>query len=83
MKKIVVEIEGMEYALHYQKEIGDKHHTIIVEPLPLKQKTIVQVVAETWGMTEEKFKQNYPEHIPIYDAIEQRLQAIEQKLEGK
>ena len=63
--------------------MSNDDNVIILRPLPPKQKTIVQVAAKTWKMTEDEFKRAYPEHIRIYDHIEQRLQAIERKLEGK
>jgi hypothetical protein len=63
--------------------MSNDDNVIILRPLPPKPKTMVQVAAEVIGRTEEEYRNGYDKTCMIWDAIEQRLQAIEKKLEGK
>ncbi|TXH17364.1 MAG: hypothetical protein E6R03_04115 [Hyphomicrobiaceae bacterium] len=83
MKTVV--IDGVEYLLTSATICPhDKEITYIgYKPLPPKPKTIVQVAAEATDMSEEDYRTVLCVDAAIYDAIEQRLQAIEKKLEDK
>lgn len=82
MKIVVIDDVECELLGRYTCGLDGAEHLTVRRILP-KKKTMVQVAAETWKMTEDEFKRAYPEHIRIYDYIEQRLQALERKLEGK
>ena len=82
--KIVV-IDGVEYE-EVEREESWRENTqyIAYRPLPPKPKTIVQVAAEKGSMTENQFRTIHTDtYLAAIDHIEQRLQALERKLEGK
>lgn len=77
MKTVV--IDGEEYEV----VTSDECPLMYLVPLPPKPKTIVQVAAEAGGYAENKYREEFKVSCASMDAIEQRLQAIERKLEGK
>lgn len=79
--KIVV-IDGVEYE-EVEREESWRENTqyIAYRPLPPKPKTIVQVAAEEAHLSEVGFRKAYSH--AAWDYIEQRLQALERKLEWK
>ncbi len=81
MKTVV--IDGVEYEEVRREGSFLEGWLLAYQPLPPKPKTIVQVAAEAGGESENKYSNAHPERWKVYDAIEQRLQAIERKLEGK
>jgi hypothetical protein len=84
MKTVV--IDGVKYRPGRFEMHEDGGISIRVYPLPPKQKTIVQVAAEEFGgnLDEDEYRKcTYPATLAAFDYIEQRLQAIEKKLEGK
>lgn len=77
-----VEYEELEDPCTFSSSYGD--FVLYLRPLPPKTKTIVQVAAEALAISEERFRETYQTGVIVLaDAIEQRLQAIEKKLEGK
>jgi hypothetical protein len=75
-------MDGIEYeVLDWVDGFMTDDDVIILRPVKAKPKTIVQMAAEAWGSSEEEFRTH--KGWEVYDAIEQRLQALEKKLEGK
>lgn len=80
--KIVV-IDGVEYEFSDNGVVPPGFSIVAIRPLPPKQKTIVKVAANATMMSEEKYRYEYENTCAIWDYIEQRLQALEKKVEGK
>jgi hypothetical protein len=82
-----VTIDGVEY--EEIEDLGDFSSlngdiTLYLRPTPPKPKTIVQVAAEIVDCNERELRQYIGRFsCAVHDAIEQRLQAIEKKLEEK
>jgi hypothetical protein len=82
MKTVV--IDGVEYEeVKREKSWRENTQYIAYRTLPPKPKTIVQVAADVMGYTADRYSATYEVAAAAYDYIEQRLQAIERKLEGK
>lgn len=82
MKTVIidgVEYEDLEDPCRVNSMNGDV--VLYLRPLPPKQKTRVQVAAEVSGCEEDLYRSQVGRVALIYDAIEQRLQAIEAKVE--
>jgi hypothetical protein len=82
--KILTDESGQKWEVTDRKDIkfygaSDYTTTVIVRPLPPKQKTIVQVAADAGGYAENKYREEFKVSCAFMDAIEQRLQAIEEK----
>ncbi len=69
--------QGAEYTVRHRIEYADGRLDLFLDPLPPTPKTIVQVAAEKMGYEEKKFRSVYDVDCAAYDAIEQRLQALE------
>ncbi len=69
--------QGAEYTVRHRIEYADGRIDLFLDPLPPKQKTIVQVAAEQMRYDENTFRRSYDVDCAAYDAIEQRLQALE------
>ena len=83
--KIVV-IDGVEYEEYSRIDgpmVDGAYSVLYYRALPPTQKTIVQVAAEAGGYAENKYREEFKVTCASMDAIEQRLQALERKLEGK
>jgi hypothetical protein len=83
MKRVV--IDGVEYEEldSYTSDLSDGSYgftTVRYRPLPPKHKTIVQVAAEAMEYDERRYRHIYDIDCAVYDAIEQRLQALEAKV---
>jgi hypothetical protein len=73
-------IDGVECELiSRDKSIMYGDELIRVKIPTSKPRTIVQVAAESWAMNEKQFRDVHPLQTAIYEAIEQRLQAIEKR----
>ena len=82
--KIVV-IDGVEYE-EVEREESWRENTqyIAYRPLPPKPKTIIDAASDALDMHESSLRIGLGTYQnAIVDAIEQRLQALERKLEGK
>jgi hypothetical protein len=84
MKTITNDQTGEKFEIIRRHELPE-HGQFLVQcaPIPSAQKTIVQVAAEAMKYDERRYRHIYDIDCAVYDAIEQRLQAIERKLEGK
>ena len=85
MKTVV--IDGVEYVeVSRDVPVGHPDNLVVVfRPIPPKQKTIMQVAAEAVGCSENRFKELRKDSLflAVWDYIEQRLQALEKKMEGE
>jgi hypothetical protein len=81
MKTVV--IDGVEYEEVKREGSFLEGWIIAFQPLPPKRKTIVQVAADVHEYKEDEYRKLYLSSTAVYDYIEQRLQAIEKKLEEK
>lgn len=77
MKTIV--IDGVEYEEQQRRDWEDGTFTILYKHIPKPKKTLVEIAAEVTGRTEEEYRNGYDKTSLIYDAIEERLAALEQR----
>lgn len=81
MKTVV--IDGVEYEFSDNGVVPPGFSIVAIRRISPKQKTIVQVAADVMGCTADRYSATYEVAAAAYDYIEQRLQAIEKKLEAK